>query len=171
MKNDNKKASPASQLWTSNPKNHPTHYCIYIRGLIHHKMSVTSSFQWPEAPQWFCTCSWGGWGSRLTICQLNQLFSNSEAAMLSMLSPFLKMQQCWVLNLWGDPYNTIIQTLERIHTDNYITWIDIQNDNFYRRQKIQIQIQPKYFFESCARQFLRPLSVFKWKQNYHQNQW
>ena len=98
-------------------------------------------------------------------------FSNSEAAMLSMLSPFLKMQQCWVLNLWGDPYNTIIQTLERIHTDNYITWIDIQNDNFYRRQKIQIQIQPKYFFESCARQFLRPLSVFKWKQNYHQNQW
>ena len=77
------KAFPAPQLWTSSPKNHPTRYCIYTGGLIHQETPDTSSFQWAEAPQRFCTPSWGGRGSRLTICQLNQFNTNSEAAMLS----------------------------------------------------------------------------------------
>ena len=77
------KAFPAPQLWTSTPKNHPTRYCIYTGGLIHQETPDTSSFQWAEAPQRFCTPSQRGCRSRLTICQLNQFITNSEAAMLS----------------------------------------------------------------------------------------
>ena len=80
------KAFPAPQLWTSTPKNHPTRYCIYTGGLIHQETPDTSSFQWAEAPQRFCTPSQRGCRSRLTICQLNQFITNSEAAMLSTLT-------------------------------------------------------------------------------------
>ena len=72
------KAIPASELWTSRSKNHPTRYYIYTGGLIHQKTSATSSFQWAEAPQRSCTPSWEGCRSRLTICQLNQFNTNSE---------------------------------------------------------------------------------------------
>ena len=81
------KAFPASQLWTLSPENHPTRYYIYTGGLIHQKTSATSSFQWAVAPQRSCTPSWGGCRSRLTICQLNQFNTNSEAAMLSNRGP------------------------------------------------------------------------------------
>ena len=40
----------------------------------------------PKNHPGFCTCSWGGCRSRLTICQLNQLFSNTEAALLSSIA-------------------------------------------------------------------------------------
>ena len=36
-----------------------------------------------------CTCYWGGCRSLLTICQLNQLFSNSEGAMLFSCIPYV----------------------------------------------------------------------------------
>ena len=88
------KAFPAPQLWTSTPKNHPTRYCIYTGGLIHQETPDTSSFQWAEAPQRFCTPSQRGCRSRLTICQLNQFITNSEAAMLS-------KHWCWIhWDLW-----------------------------------------------------------------------
>ena len=93
------KAFPASQLWTLSPENHPTRYYIYTGGLIHQKTSATSSFQWAVAPQRSCTPSWGGCRSRLTICQLNQFNTNSEAAILS--SP---IRQYWItLKLGVDP--------------------------------------------------------------------
>ena len=74
------KAFPASQLWNSSPKNHPTRYNIYTGGLIYQKTSATSN------STSYCTPSLGGRGSRLTICQLNQFNTNSEAAMLSIES-------------------------------------------------------------------------------------
>ena len=74
------KAFPASQLWNSSPKNHPTRYNIYAGGLIYQKTSATSN------STSYCTPSLGGRGSLLTICQLNQFNTNSEAAMLSIES-------------------------------------------------------------------------------------
>ena len=46
-----------------------------------------SDLPFSGASQIFCFCSWGGCRSRLTICQLDKLFSNSEAAMLSNSNP------------------------------------------------------------------------------------
>ena len=86
------KAFPASQLWTLSPENHSTRYYICTGGLIHQKTSATSSFQWAVAPQRSCTPSSGGCRSRLSICQLNQFNTNSEAAMLSSNGPF---SACW----------------------------------------------------------------------------
>ena len=122
------KAFPAPQLWTSTPKNHPTRYCIYTGGLIHQETPDTSSFQWAEAPQRFCTPSQRGCRSRLTICQLNQFITNSEAAMLSTVMALL---HCTFIDLTPSVKlyldNSICSQLDGARDE---FWLDLMCVNF-----------------------------------------